>query len=167
MSAPATIREAGPDDVPEVHRLLVALATEIGDGAVFRSTKATLARDGFGERPHFGVLLAEQGVEAVGVAVFMPYYSTTRGEPGVYVQDLYLAPSARGRGLATRMLAAVMERARAWDAGFLRLTVYRDNEPAIGFYRRLGFGFGHNDLAARIDADALMAAADGIAEDHA
>jgi GNAT superfamily N-acetyltransferase len=164
MTGEATIRAAGPEDVHDIHRLLSALAAEIGDAEIFRTTEATLRRDGFGGRAHFEVLLAEIGGLPEALALFMPYYSTTMAMPGVYVQDLYLSPDARGRALGTRLLAAAMARGQDWGAGFLRLTVYRDNEPAIGFYRRLGFGFGHEDLAAGIEAEALLAAARSVEE---
>lgn len=132
------IRPAGAGDVALLDTALRTLSGDLGD--THRATAADLREAGFGPRPAFRALLALQGGHAVGVAVFSPLFSTTRGIPGAYVSDLWIAASARGAGLGQRLLAAVRDDARAlWDAGFLRLAVHDDNARALAFYLGLGF----------------------------
>lgn len=135
-----TVRQAGAADAPAVHRLLAALATELGWAEKFRSDVAALARHGFGPAPLFRALLAERSGAAQGLALYFPEFSTLRGQPGVYVQDLYVAPPARASGLGRRLLAAVVRDAHAsWGAAYLRLCAHESNPRALAFYHRLGF----------------------------
>ena len=138
MAQAVTIRPAEAGDVELLDAALRALSGDLGDTHV--ATAADLREAGFGPRPAFRAQIALQGGGAVGVAVFSPLYSTTRGVPGAYVSDLWVAASARGAGLGQRLLAAVRDEARAlWCAGFLRLAVHEDNARALAFYRVLGF----------------------------
>jgi GNAT superfamily N-acetyltransferase len=133
------IRLATIQDVPEVQRLLKELAAALGKSEEIKGTEQDLERHGFGGQPRFEAMLALVGDEAVGLAVFFYEYSTWRGSPGVYVQDLYVASQARGTGLGRQLLRAVRERARAWGGRYVKLTVYDGNQAAISFYRHLGF----------------------------
>jgi ribosomal protein S18 acetylase RimI-like enzyme len=134
-----TIRQAVAADAAMVHRLLKDLAITLGKGEVMTSTAADIERFGFGERPHFEALLAFDGDEAVGLAVYFFEFSTWRGRPGVYVQDMYVAPRMRGRGLGRDLMEAVVRRSRERGGRYVKLAVYDGNEQAIGFYRSLGF----------------------------
>ena len=87
-----------------------------------------------------------QGDDAVGLAVFFYEYSSWRGVPGVYVQDLYVAGHLRGKGLGRELLDAVRERSRHWGGRYMKLTVYDRNPAALAFYRRLGFEFCDDEL---------------------
>jgi len=132
------IRTAEPQDVPALNRALAALSADMGD--IHRATDQDLLEAGFGVSPAFAALLAESGQELVGVAVFSPLYSTTRGHAGAYVSDLWVASSMRGQQLGPKLLAAVRDHARRdWGAGFIRLGVYAGNGRARAFYDRLGF----------------------------
>lgn len=132
------IRVAGAGDVALLDAALRALSDDLGD--MHRATVEDLRAAGFGARPAFRALLAIQENRAVGVALFSPLFSTTRGVPGAYVSDLWVAGSARGTGLGQRLLAAVRDESRAlWGAGFIRLAVHQDNTRALAFYRGLGF----------------------------
>ncbi len=132
------IRPARVEDVDLLDAALRALSADLGD--THRATAEDLRAAGFGTAPAFRALLALRGGSAVGAAVFSPLYSTTRGVPGAYVSDLWVAASARGAGLGVRLLTAVRDEARAlWGAGFLRLAVHEDNVRALAFYRGLGF----------------------------
>jgi GNAT superfamily N-acetyltransferase len=133
------IRLATIQDVPEVQRLLKELAAALGKSEEIKGTERDLERHGFGDHPRFEAMLALVDDEAVGLAVFFYEYSTWRGSPGVYVQDLYVASQARGTGLGRQLLRAVRERARAWGGRYVKLTVYDGNQAAISFYRHLGF----------------------------
>jgi GNAT superfamily N-acetyltransferase len=77
--------------------------------------------------------------EPAGLALFFFEFSTWRGRPGVYVQDLYVATGMRGTGLGRRLLAAVAERAAARDATYMRLSIHAGNGEGAAFYGHLGF----------------------------
>lgn len=133
----ATIRPARRGDAGEILRLLSALSEQ--DGAEHPATAEDYLRHGFGADRLFQSILAESAGRIVGVAVFFPTYSTQRGRPGVYVQDLYIVPEMRGRGLGRLLLAAVRSQAAAWGAEHLLLLVAGGNRAACSFYRRIGF----------------------------
>jgi len=148
------IRSAGPDDAARLNAALRALSASMGDPhrASDAQIAAALAQGAC------RALLAEAGGQIGGAAVFSPLFSTTRGAAGVYVSDLWVAADRRGAGLGRRLLAAVRdEAARAWQAGFLRLGVYRDNAAARAFYDRLGFAAPENELYLTLTGAALAA----------
>lgn len=97
-----------------------------------------LLQHGFGMRPLFHAAIAEQGGSALGMIIYYPDYSTHRGQPGVYVQDIYVTPAARGAGVGRGLLAFMM-RAQNWDAQYITLGVSPRNSAAQRFYSRLGF----------------------------
>jgi ribosomal protein S18 acetylase RimI-like enzyme len=112
-------------------------------------------RDGFGPSPQFWAQLAKDQGTAVGLSLYMPHYSTTLASPGIYIQDLYIAPTARSRGLGRRLLtASARDGNQAWGATFLRLAVHRHNTGAVAFYRRLGFWIGEDDTPALLSGRA-------------
>jgi len=142
---PIRIRPATVEDAPVIHRLLKDLAAALGKPSDIRSSTADIARYGFGEGPRFETLLAYEGEEAVGLAVFFYEFSTWRGTPGVYVQDLYVSPRLRGRGVGRELVDAVRRRASEWDGRYVKLAVYDGNERALGFYQALGFQICHDE----------------------
>lgn len=134
-----TIRMATIEDVPVIHRLLSELETTLGATSKIRRKAEDLSNFGFSDPPFFEALIAWDGAQAVGLALYFREFSTWLGKPGVYVQDLYVAPSQRGTGLGSRLMQAVYDRAHGWSAAYCKLMVHTDNEAAIAFYRRLGF----------------------------
>lgn len=153
--SPPVIRRAGAGDAEPIHRFLRALAEETDDVARFRSTPETVLRDGFGPAPQFRAQIAEVDGAAVGLSLYMPHYSTTLAAPGIYIQDLYIAPAARGLGLGRWMLmASARDGNAAWGATFLRLAVLQHNTGAVAFYRRLGFWLGEDDTPALLSGKA-------------
>jgi ribosomal protein S18 acetylase RimI-like enzyme len=158
MTDEIIIRSAATPDATTIHRFLLALAEETDDTDRFRSTPETVLRDGFGPTPRFRAQLAEMYGAPVGLSLYLPYYSTTLAAPGLYVQDLYIDPAARGRGLGRRLLA---ESARDGHAvlgtTFLRLAVLSHNAGAIAFYRRLGFSIDEHDTPAMLSGEAHAA----------
>jgi len=127
------------EDVPVIHRLLCELEKTLGATSRIRRKPADLDRFGFSGDPLFETLIAWQGTEAVGLALYFREFSTWLGKPGVYVQDLYVAPSQRGTGLGSELMRAVYERARGWSAAYCKLMVHAGNDGALAFYKRLGF----------------------------
>ena len=105
--------------------------------------RATLfGADQFGQGPAAEVLLAylpgQQGAECAGYAVFYRTYSTFLAEPGIYLEDLYVKPDARGKGLGSALLGRVARIAMERGWGRVEWEVLDWNEPSIRFYRRLG-----------------------------
>jgi len=132
------IRPARPDDAPAIAEMLVRMGEDLNDPP--SATEATIRADGFGPAARFSTLIAEADGRPVGFTLYFPHYSTTRGGPGAYVQDVWTAPEQRGQGLGAALLAAVAARAaRDWGAGYLALSVHGHNADAERFYARLGF----------------------------
>jgi ribosomal protein S18 acetylase RimI-like enzyme len=149
-----TIRRAEAADLALLDAALRALSADLGDH--HRATPEGLRTAGFGPAPAFRAVIALAGAEAVGAALFSPLYSTTRGFPGAYVSDLWVAQAARGAGLGPRLLATVRDEARAlWGAGFLRLAVYGENPRAVAFYERLGFAPRAGEVGMILEGTAL------------
>ena len=133
-----TIRLAELADAARLNAALQELSNDLDD--THRASNKDLELAGFGKSPCFSALLAESQNDLVGVAMFSPMYSTTRGAPGVFVSDLWVSKSQRGMGVARNLLAEVCESAAdKWGAAFLRLNVYQDNQGAIAAYEKLGF----------------------------
>ena len=130
-------RPARAGDADTLQDLLNVLARY--DGTVTQGTAAALRRYGFGPQPLFQAVLAEQAGEVLGFVLFFPEFSTLRGRPGVFVQDLYVREPARGNGLGRKLLAQAFAAAQAWDAAYLALMADRSNTKANAFYRTCGF----------------------------
>jgi GNAT superfamily N-acetyltransferase len=92
----------------------------------------------FGENPAAEVLLAYWGSDCVGLAVFYRVYSTFLAQPGLYLEDLYVRPSVRGKGVGFRLLSRVAEIATERGCGRVEWGVLNWNEPSIQFYKKLG-----------------------------
>ena len=92
----------------------------------------------FGDKPYAEVIIADFQGEAVGFALFFHNYSTFLGKPGLYLEDLYIRPTMRGRGFGKCLLAYVASVAVSRNCGRLEWSVLNWNKPAIDFYRSLG-----------------------------
>jgi GNAT superfamily N-acetyltransferase len=156
LSDSIVIASATREDAPELHAMLYALAVAHNRPESVKSTVDDIARYGFGPSPAFETFIARQGEKAVGFATYFYEFSTWRGCPGVYVQDLFVEQHLRGAGIGRRLLAAVSERARRRDACYMRLAVHAANERAIEFYRRLGFA-EPNDHMFVLEGDSFPA----------
>ena len=132
------LRRAVRADVPEILRLIRALAEYEKLASDVVATEAGLAQTLFGERPAAEVLLAEVDGRAVGLALFFQNYSTFLGKPGIYLEDLFVEPAFRGRGLGKQLLQAIAKLAIERGCGRFEWAVLDWNEPAIGFYKSLG-----------------------------
>ena len=137
MPALPLIRFATEADIPAIHGLIVELAVYEREPDAVAIMEADLRRDGWGPRPHFTCLVAETGGAVVGFALYHPIYSTWQGR-SMYLEDLYVQPAHRGRGLGTALLARVAAEAEAAGCARLDWSVLIWNEPAIRVYERLG-----------------------------
>jgi len=133
-----TITPATPDDVPTILSLIRELAEyeKLLDRVV--ATEASLRRDLFGPRPIIEVLIGSVGGEAVGYALFFHNYSTFLGRAGIYLEDVFVRPGARGKGVGKALLRAVARTACDRGCGRLEWSVLNWNTPAIEFYQSLG-----------------------------
>lgn len=131
-------RSAVAEDVPVIRDLLQALSDH--DSGPEVGPAGALLKHGFGDRPLFRAVLAEKDGEAVGLVLFYPDFSTLRGEPGVYVQDLFVDERLRGQGIGRQLLARARSLADAcWGARYLTLSVGPENASAKSAYAKLGF----------------------------
>lgn len=154
--AAIAIRRALADDAERLNEALHHLSEHIGDS--HSATASSLRNAGFGANPVFRAVIAEVSGEIVGAALYSPIFSTVRGGTGVYVSDLWVSPSVRGKGLGRRLLRSVATDAGdVWGAGFVRLFVYDDNSQAHAFYDRLGFAASQGEIILTLDDTGLAA----------
>jgi GNAT superfamily N-acetyltransferase len=153
--AAVTIREAVPADAGTIVLLIRALAAYENMADLVRITDADVLRDGFGDRRCFEALLAEVDGQAVGLALHRPSYSTFDGRPGLYVEDLFVAESARRLGIGRMLMARLAAIARERGCSRMTLAVLHWN-PARDFYRRLGFVQIEDWLSYQLSGDALV-----------
>lgn len=143
-------------DLDLLDQALRRLSGDLGDSHV--AGRAALARALCGAHPAAHGMLALEGEELRGAALFSPVFSTVRGAAGVYVSDLWVADAARGLGLGRRLLGAVGVRAaRLWRARWLTLAVYDHSTASRRFYDRLGF-------EPQTDATVMKLGPEGFAE---
>ena len=132
------IRFGERSDVPLILRLIKALSVyeKLEDKVV--ATEEKVDRALFGRRPYAETLIAEDGGQAVGFALFFHNFSTFLAQPGIYLEDLFVEPEHRGKGVGRALLARLAEIAVERDCGRLEWAVLDWNKDAIGFYERLG-----------------------------
>jgi GNAT superfamily N-acetyltransferase len=149
------IRAAAAADVPLILRLIRELAAYEREPDAVVATEADLLRDGFGPTPRFEVLIAEHDGEPAGFAFYFFAYSTWRGRPALYLEDLFVPPEHRKKGIG---LALMRRLARiAVDARCARFVweVLDWNQPAIRFYESLGAEVLRSWLNVRVEGEAL------------
>jgi GNAT superfamily N-acetyltransferase len=132
------IRPATIGDVPIVLDMIKALAEYEKLAHQVVATEEQLKASLFGPRPAAEVLLAFAGDRPVGFAVYFQSFSTFLGVPGIYLEDIFVVPDSRGRGIGRRLLSMIASIAVTRGCGRLEWSVLDWNTPAIGFYRKLG-----------------------------
>ncbi len=115
----------------------------------------------FGARPKAEAVLAEWAGEAVGFALFFHNFSTFLGKPGIYLEDLYVQPRMRGKGIGKALLVHLARLARERDCGRLEWSVLDWNAPSIAFYQSLGAKAKDEWTVYRVDGEALVELAKG------
>lgn len=133
-----SIRAAGPADCAAILGFIRELAEYERLLHEVTADEAQLRATLFGERPAAEVLIAELGGAPVGFALFFPSYSTFLGKPGLYLEDLFVRPAARGRGVGLALMSALARLAVARGYGRFEWSVLDWNEPALRFYAALG-----------------------------
>lgn len=118
----------------------------------YTTDSAALMQAVLGAQPSAYGLLAMQGGQTFGAALYSPNFSTVRGAAGVYVSDLWVSGAARGQGLGAGLLAQVArDGAARWGANWLRLAAYHHSHDALRFYARLGFTPADGQQELRLD----------------
>ena len=132
------IRVATADDVPVVFELMRQLAVYEKLEHALVSTESDLSEALFGAHPVAEAILATHAGKPVGYALYFRTYSTFLGKPGLYLEDLFVLPEARGKGAGKALLARLAGITVERGYGRLEWAVLDWNEPAIGFYKSLG-----------------------------
>ena len=149
------IAQATPDDAALILAFIRELAAYEKLADAVAATEEGLAHTLFGPNPAAEVRIARWSGEPAGFALFFPNYSTFLGRPGLYLEDLFVRPAFRGRGIGRALLAELARIATARGYGRLEWWVLDWNEPAIGFYRKLGAVPMSDWTVFRLTGDAL------------
>jgi GNAT superfamily N-acetyltransferase len=154
-----TVRTATRADVDLIHGFICELADyeKLSHEVTARPQDLTLAL--FGPQPRIFAEIAERDGAAVGFALWFYNYSTFVGRCGLYLEDLYVSPAARGSGAGKELLRALARRCVEEDLGRFEWSVLDWNAPAIGFYDSLGAKAMDGWTIRRLDGEALKALA--------
>ena len=156
-----SIRPAVPADVPLIQELIRGLAQYEHLLDVCVGTEEDLREHLFGARPYCEVLIAEGDAGPAGFALFFHNYSTFLARPGIYLEDLFVLPARRGAGVGHALLQRLAAIARERGCGRLEWAVLDWNEPAIGFYKRLGAKLLDDWTICRLEGEALARLGEG------
>jgi GNAT superfamily N-acetyltransferase len=138
MTAALTIRPVAEHEVPEVLKFIRELAVYEHLEHEVVVSEAALRAALFGPRPYAEVAFACLDGAPIGFALFFHNFSTFLGKPGIYLEDLFVRPEARGLGVGKRLLAWLARTTLERGCSRLDWAVLDWNEPSIGFYRGLG-----------------------------
>ncbi len=154
-----TVRSAVPEDLDLIIGFILALAAYERLADAVRLDRDVLGAHLFGATPKAEVVIAERDGAAIGFALFFHNFSTFEGRPGIYLEDLFVAPEARGSGAGKALLRHLAQ--LALDRGCARLewSVLDWNGPAISFYRSLGAASMDDWTVNRLSSHALAALA--------
>jgi GNAT superfamily N-acetyltransferase len=153
----ATIRFATRADVPAIVALIRELAVYEHLEHLATATPATLEPQLFGARPACECLIAEQDGEAAGFALFFHNFSTFLCQKGLYLEDLFVRPAARGTGLGRLLLQRLAQIAVERDCGRFEWSVLDWNVDAQAFYQRMGATMLPDWRICRVTGAALQA----------
>jgi GNAT superfamily N-acetyltransferase len=154
-----TIRSAVAADIDIILQFIRALADYEKLSHAARADRDVLAGHLFGPRPMAEVLIAEYEGTPIGFALFFHNFSTFEGRPGIYLEDLYVNPEARGLGAGKALLARLAALAVERGCARLEWSVLDWNAPSIAFYKALGAAPMDEWTVMRVDGDALGALA--------
>jgi len=150
---------AGPGDAPTILQMIKGLAEYEQLTHEVTATEADIRQSLFGPSPAAEVVLAYVGDAAVGFALFFHNFSTFVGRPGLYLEDLFVVPEWRGKGVGRQLLGHLAVIAEERRCGRMEWAVLDWNESAIGFYQKLGAQVLDDWRICRLTGDALRRAA--------
>ena len=153
------LRPAKPADVPVILQLVRALAEYERAPEAVVATEQDFLRHGFGPSPRFSVLLAEEDGNVAGFALWFFTFSTWLGKPGLFLEDLFVRPELRGRGIGKALMLELARIAVREGCGRFEWNVLDWNQPSIDFYRSLGARQLDEWVGCRLEGDALRALA--------
>lgn len=160
------IREAGRQDAGLIVQFIRDLATYEREPNAAVVTAEDILRYGFGADPKFWVLIAEWEAQPVGFAFYFFNYSTWLGRPGLYLEDLFVDPKARGKGIGKALLSRLAQIAIEKNCYGMRWQVLDWNQPAIDFYDSLGGEILKPWLTVRLMGEPLQRLAKVVLTHH-
>ncbi len=155
MNKTLHLRSAVPSDGPRILAFIRSLAAYEKLSHEVLATEAKLNESLFGPRPYAEVIMAELSGVPVGFALFFHNFSTFLAKPGLYLEDLFVEPEARGHGVGKALLAHLAKLAVERDCGRLEWWVLDWNEDAIRFYEALGARAMNEWTVFRVDGERL------------
>jgi GNAT superfamily N-acetyltransferase len=156
-----TVRPATPDDAELIHRLVCELAIYEREPDAVQATPESLRAQMLREPPPFECVIGELDGAPAGFALWFHNYSTWTGKPGLYLEDLFVRPDARGRGLGKALLVHLARVACTRGCGRFEWAVLDWNRPAIAFYEALAAQPMAQWTTYRLTGDALRRLAEG------
>lgn len=150
-----SIRPAARADLPLIAQFIRDLAAYEKLSDAVRFDEAVMGEKLFGPRPFAEVVIGEVDGEAQGFALFFHNFSTFEGLPGIYLEDLFVRPEARGAGLGKALLSHLASLAVERGCARLEWSVLDWNAPAIGFYEKLGARGMDEWTVMRLDGENL------------
>jgi len=149
------IRPAEPADITYIHSMIVELAVFEKLEHMVVATEELLHEGLFGTRPACEAIVGEENGEVVSFALFFHNFSTFLTKKGLYLEDLYVRQSHRGKGYGTQLLARLAQLAVERNCGRFEWSVLDWNEPAIGFYQTMGAEILPEWRICRVTGEAL------------
>jgi len=159
MRSNFSIREATEADVPLILHFVRELAAYEKLSHEVAATEDLLRQNLFSGRRSAEALMAYEGLDPVGFALFFHSFSTFVGKPGIYLEDLYISPKYRGRGYGKALMVHLARLAKARDCGRFEWSVLDWNAPSLDFYRSLGAVAMSEWTVQRLTGEALDALA--------
>jgi GNAT superfamily N-acetyltransferase len=154
MSKKTNLRNAAPDDVPFILKMIQALADYEKEPQEVTITPSELLRDGFGPQSFYQCLILEYNDQPVGFALYYYRYSTWKGKT-LFLEDLFVSPEARGAGLGKLAMSELARRAQETGCVRFEWQVLDWNQPAIDFYKSLGAQLLPEWVNCRLDKDGI------------
>ena len=155
-----SIRPAQPSDVAHIHGMIVELAVFEKLEHLVVATEAMLHDGLFGARPSCEAIIGEENGKVVAFALYFHNFSTFLTKKGLYLEDLYVLQSHRGKGYGTQMLKRLAQIAVERNCGRFEWSVLDWNEPAIQFYQAMGADILPDWRICRVTGDTLTALAE-------
>lgn len=155
MASEFILRSARPDDVPAIFELISGLAEYEKLSHQVTGSIELLKEHLFGTHPYAEVILAESDGKAVGFALFFHNYSTFLTKPGIYLEDIFVQPEYRRRGIGKALIIQVAQLAVQRGCGRFEWSVLDWNQPAIDFYQQMGASVLKEWRICRVTGEAL------------